>query len=460
MPKRIALTQLNARSIDIVNVIRTNAPKEYQDLVPAIGQEKDIPRVGEALYGNASLANTFINALINRIALVRVKSATFNNDLAELKKGYLEFGETVEEVFVEMAKAREFNVEKAESREFKRTLPDVRSAFHCINWKAQYPVTIQNEDLRMAFLSAEGVTDLITKIVDQVYTAAEYDEYLLFKYLLIKAVNQGKAYPIGVNGSNHKDCAIKFRGTSNLLPFISTKYNVSGVHTNTKKEDQYIFMDAEYNAEYDVEVLASAFNMDKATFMGRLKLVDDWTSFDNERFSEIVQNTTYIEEVTDAELAVMADVKAILVDKEWFQVYDNLANFTEKYVASGMYWNYFYNNWKTISSSPFSNMVVFMDSNGVPATPATITATVQSVVSAGDATIVTLTTPDGLSLVQTEAATRAGVAIQPYGAVILPKTTDTYTVEATLRDAIYDSEAGAVTAELAVGDTITLTKRA
>ena len=460
MPKRIALTQLNARTIDILNVIRQNASYEYQSQVPVIEKESDIPAVGEILYGNPALSNTFINALVNRIAVVRVKSATFNNDLAELKKGYLEFGETVEEVFVEMAKAREFNVEKAEAREFKRTLTDVRSAFHCINWKVQYPVTIQNEDLRMAFLSAEGVTDLITKIVDQVYTAAEYDEYLLFKYLLIKAVNQGKAYPIGVDASNPKDCAVKFRGTSNLLPFISTKYNISGVHTNTKKEDQYIFMDAEYNAEYDVEVLASAFNMDRATFMGKLKLVDSWSTFDNERFSEIVANTSYIEEVTEAELGVMANVKAILVDKEWFQVYDNLAQFTEKYVANGMYWNYFYNTWKTVSSSPFSNMVVFMDSNAVSGTPATITATVQSVVSAGDATIVTLTTPDGVSLVETGDAVEAGVAVHKYGAVILPKTTDTYTVEATLRDAIYDSEADAVTAELAVGDTITLTKRA
>ena len=74
---------------------------------------------------------------------------------ADLKKGYLEFGETVEEVFVNIAKAREFSVEKAAAREFKRTLPDVRSAFHCMNWKVQYPVTIQDEDLRMAFQGAE-----------------------------------------------------------------------------------------------------------------------------------------------------------------------------------------------------------------------------------------------------------------------------------------------------------------
>jgi hypothetical protein len=192
MARRIALTQLNASTLDILNVIRQNASAEYQQYVPKVEKELDIPKVGEVLYGYPALANQFINALVNRIALVRVNSATFNNAYAELKKGYLEFGETVEEVFVAITKARPFSAEKAEQRELKRSLPDVRSAFHIMNWRVQYPVTIQDEDLRMAFTSANGVQDLIAKIVDTVYTSAEYDEYLLFKYLMIKAIAHGK----------------------------------------------------------------------------------------------------------------------------------------------------------------------------------------------------------------------------------------------------------------------------
>ena len=181
MPKRIAVSTLNASTIDILNTIRANATYDYQQLVPEVETEHDIPRVGEVLYGYPAMANQFINALVNRIALVRVKSATFNNMYAELKKGYLQFGETVEEVFVEIAKAREFSAEKAPARELKRTIPDVRTAFHVMNWRVQYPVTIEDEDLHMAFLSINGVQDLIAKIVDAVYTAAEYDEYLLKK---------------------------------------------------------------------------------------------------------------------------------------------------------------------------------------------------------------------------------------------------------------------------------------
>ena len=188
MAKRVAVTALNASTIDILNVIRANASLEYQNLVPTITTENDIPRVGEVINGYPALANQFISALMNRIALVKIKSAVFNNAYASLKKGYLEYGETVEEAFVQIAKARAFSAEKAEARELKRTLPDVRSAFHVMNWQVQYPVTIQDEDLRTAFLSIDGVQDLIARIVDAVYTAAEYDEFLLFKYLMIKAI--------------------------------------------------------------------------------------------------------------------------------------------------------------------------------------------------------------------------------------------------------------------------------
>lgn len=466
MAKRVAISNLNASTIDILNTIRANASAEYQALVPKVTKEHDIPRVGEVLYGYPAMANQFINALVNRIAAVRVKSATFNNTYAELKKGYLEFGETVEEVFVNIAKAREFSAEKAEARELKRTLPDVRSAFHTMNWRVQYPVTIQDEDLRMAFLSVNGVQDLIAKIVDSVYRGAEYDEFLLFKYLIIKAVSHGKMFPVPFDASDIKNAAVAFRGTSNRLEFMNTKFNVAGVTTNTAKADQYIFMDSAFNAEYDVNVLASAFNMDRADFMGKLKLIDDFTTFDNERFTEIVENSDMIEAVTTDELALMGKVKAVLVDSEWFQIYDNANKFTENYIGSGMYWNYFYNVWKTVSSSPFSNAVVFVDNTATTSLPATLTAEITSVQHSDENIVYTFVVdddnaslePSAARFVQTEACVKALIAVHPYGAFIVPGTGVTsFTPVATLGGATYTGTEVAV-ASAAVGETVTLTK--
>ena len=456
MARKLALTKLNASTVDIINTIRANASYEYQSVVPQITNATEIPKVGEILYGYPALANQFINALVNRIALVNVKSATFNNAYAELKKGYLEFGETVEEVFVNIAKAREFSVDKAEAREFKRTLPDVRTAFHVMNYRVQYPITIQDEDLRQAFLSVNGVQDLIAKIIDSVYTASEYDEYLLFKYLLIKGITGGKMYPVSIGTGDLKECASKFRGMSNQLTFMSTKYNADGVTTTTPKNDQYIFMDSMFNAEYDVNVLASAFNMDKATFSGKLKLIDDWTTFDNERFKQIIENSDTMELVTNEELAMMKNVKAVLIDSEWFQVYDNHNKMTETYVASGQYWNYFYNVWKTVSSSPFSNAIVFVTGE-TSAEPTTVTGKVANVDVSEVATIYEIETDERVEFIQTEALTKKGIAVHKYGAIIIPKDKlsglTTLTVEVKLGAKTYTKDI--TLANVKTGDTIT-----
>lgn len=477
MPKRIAMSTLNASTVDILNTIRANASSAYQNQVPEITKATEIPVVGDVLFGYPALANEFISALVNRIALVRVNSVTFNNEYAELKKGFLQMGETVEEVFINLTKAREFSPEKAAARELKRSLPDVRSAFHAINWKVQYPMTIQYEDLRQAFTSPDGVTDLIAKLVASLNRSAEYDEYLLFKYLMIKAVTKGKMAIVALTAGNNDDAAAKFRGISNKLTFVSPSYNASGVHTNSPRNDQYLFMDSTYNGEFDVGVLAAAFNMERADFLGHLKLVDDWSTFDNDRFDVIRANCDMIEEVTNDELALMAHVKAILVDKEWFQVYDNLATMSEANVASGLYWNYFYNVWKTVSSSPFSNAIVFVeDGNGVNIMmPTTITAKIASKDVSDNATVFTIeatsdaTTkergsstqhnmePNTLQFVQTEALTKAGIAVHPYGAVIIPasQAATNITLVGKIGDKVYTGQT-TINSSSAVGVTVTM----
>lgn len=429
MAKRIANSTLNASTIDILNVIRQNASYDYQQNVPEVTTVNDIPKVGEVIYGTPAFANQFINALVNRIAVVRVQSATFFNPYSILKKGYIEYGETIEDIFVSIAKAVDFNAEKAPKREYQRTIPDVRSAFHAMNWRVFYPVTIQDEDLRQAFLSPGGVQNLIAKIVDTIYTAADYDEFLLFKYLLIKGISHGKMHPTSIGaGTDLNEAAVQFRGTSNLLPFISSDYNEAGVKTSTPKERQVIFMDAMFNAQFDVNVLASAFNMDKADFMGRLFIIDNWTDFDNERFDVIRANSDGIEEVTAEELALMANVKAVILDENWFQVYDNNNKFTEKYASSGLYWNYFYHVWKTISNSPFANAVVFVTSGADIALPASITVHVDAKDESNVATVLTMSadfesaglSPQNVNFVQTKALTTAGIAVQKYGGLIIP----------------------------------------
>ena len=268
-------------------------------------------------------------------------------------------------------------------------------------------------------------------------------------------------------GTDLSEGAVAFRTMSNLLPFMSEEYNESGVKTNTPKDRQIIFMDAKFNAQFDVNVLASAFNMDKADFMGRLFLIDNWTEFDNDRFETIRNASDGIEEVTTDELALLADVKAVIIDENWFQVYDNNNKFTEKYVASGLYWNYFYHTWKTISSSPFANAVVFVTNSSDISLPSSVTAKITSKDVSETAIVYTLALgeddatikPNSVNLVQTEELTKAGVAVQKYGAIIIPiAQKDTgVTLVATLDGTTYTAGA-TITGDSVVGDTVTLTK--
>lgn len=468
MARIIAKTKLDARSIDILNVIRNNASYAYQKDIPKIDQEQDIPKVGEILFGNPSHANEFINALVNRIALVRVQSATFNNPYKHLKKGYLEFGESVEDIFVGIIKAVKYDPEKGASREFKRTLPNVQSVFHLTNWRVMYPITIEKQALRRAFTSADGVTNLITSIINQVYQSAEYDEYLLFKYLLIKAISHGKVYTQSIDTTNMNSVAVAFRGKSNLLPIDMTgRFNESHVQNNTAPDKQCIFMDADFNAKFDVEVLASAFNMNKAEFIGKLHLIDDFSSFDNERFEAIREESTGLEEVTADELALMKNVKGVLLDEEWFQVYDNLFEFNETPVGSGLYWNYWLHVWKTVSYSPFANAIAFVDSGATIDKPSTITVEITGKDISEVGTIFTLNVQDDtatlasntLNFVQTEALTKAGIAVQKYGAIVIPSTESAteITLVADLDGTTYTGDTN-ITGSSAVGVTVVLNK--
>lgn len=467
MAKRIASSTLNATTLDILNVIRQNASYDYQQNVSVVSKASDIPKVGEVIYGTPAFSNQFINALVNRIAIVRVQSATFNNPYSILKKGYLEFGETVEDIFVSIAKAVDYTPEKASEREFKRTLPDIRSAFHTMNWRVMYPVTIQDEDLRQAFLSVDGVTDLIAKIVDMVYTAAEYDEFLLFKYLLIKSISHGKMKSTVIESDTDLTAsAVAFRSASNILPFMSSEYNEANVKTNTPKSRQIIFMDAKFNAQYDVNVLASAFNMDKADFMGRLFLIDNWTDFDNERFDIIRANSDGIEEITSEELELLNNVKAVLLDENWFQVYDNNNKFTEQYVASGLYWNYFYHVWKTVSSSPFANAIVFVAKNADIELPASLTCKCINKDISDEAIVLAFNAdtdgaslkPNSVHFVQTDDLTSKRIAVQKYGVVIIPKSAaaEEITIVAEIEGTKYTVTT--TTSDINVNDTLTLSK--
>lgn len=384
MPRQPKIVEgLNAQSVDILNTIRANASPEYRNIIPqASGTTDSIRQIGQIMMQYQPLQNEFLTALVNRIGLVLITSKLYTNPWAMFKRGFLEYGETVEEIFVNLAKPHEFDQKLSETQVFKREIPDVRAAFHTMNYTKFYKTTVSNDMLRTAFLSWDGITDLIGRIVDSLYTGANYDEFLTFKYLLAVSILNGKIASItipAVNTDNMRTIAADIKGLSNQLEFMSPDYNIAGVQTHTVKNDQFLIINAKFDAVMDVEVLATSFNMDKAEFMGHRVLVDSFGSLDTARLSELfAEQPGGYHQFTAAELAALDAIPAVLVSRDWFMVFDNFQNFTQQYNGEGLYWNYWYHKWMTFSVSPFGQAALFNPSTpaitSVSVTPANVTA--------------------------------------------------------------------------------------
>lgn len=381
IPKIITKTNV---SVDVLNAIRNASSQNYKDYVPIATKDAGIIRkIGSVLVNNPALANEFVGSLINRIARVYISSRSYENPWRVFKKGVLEYGETIEEIFVNLAKPYTFDQAEAEQKVFAREIPDIKSAFHVMNYQKFYKVTISEDQLRQAFLSYEGVNDLIAKIVDTLVTSMNYDEFLTMKYMLARRLLDGLMKTVSipeVTTDNMKPIISKVKGTSNNLTFMSTNYNLMGVYNHTAKERQYILINAEFDATMDVEVLASAFNMDRAEFFGHRILIDSFATMDKARLSELFKDDENYKEITDEELLALDKIPCMIVDEDFFQIYDNLLKFTDVYNAQGLYWNYNYHAWKTFSVSPFANNVAFITETqtvtSVSITPSTATLSV------------------------------------------------------------------------------------
>lgn len=362
MPTRPKAVALTAKTENILNSIRNNASFDYQKSVP-IATPENIREIGNIIYNLPALKNEFLNTLINRIGLVIVTSKTYQNPLRILKKGVMEFGESVEEIFVNLAKAFEFDETKAESELFKREIPDVRTAFHVINYQKFYKVTISDRQLRKAFLNYAGVTELIADITEQIYTAHNYDEFLVTKYMLARAMLSGYIHSEQIDTittANMHSIVSSVKAVSNKFEFMNSAYNYAGVKNHSLKNEQYFIVNSEFDAKMDVEVLASAFNMNKAEFLGNRILIDDFSELDIERLNELMKDDANYVKISKDELAALKQIPIVLVDKDFIQIYDNLLQFTEQYNSQGLYWNYFYHVWKIFSYSPFANACLFV----------------------------------------------------------------------------------------------------
>ena len=103
--------------VDIYNAVRNELSDTFRDRIPE-GNADNIKDVYKAMDNYEPAKNEFLNALVNRIGLVLINSKIWQNPLAKFRKE-LPLGDTVEEVFVNLIKGHEYNVDKAEDEVLK-----------------------------------------------------------------------------------------------------------------------------------------------------------------------------------------------------------------------------------------------------------------------------------------------------------------------------------------------------
>ena len=339
----------SVNGLDVLNAIRSSLPSQYQTRIPQATRE-NLAEYGNALRDYPVIMNKWVNVLVNKIGLTVIKNKMWNNKLAEFQRGDLPVGSTIEEIFVDVVKAKTYT-EEPESNNlgdvFAVNKPDVKVRYHVVNSQLVYPISISKVNILQAFNNLPAFEDFISKVFESVYASANLDEYLQTKQLIqfyMTNDNINRFYDVEVSAvsdeATAKALATQIRSYSNKLEFMSAKYNYAGVTTHTPKEDQVLLLNSDTEAFMDVNVLAYAFNMEKsdpASVVSKVVTLDDFGDGDS---------TTV----------------AILVDRDWFMIYSQLYQMEEQNNALHLYFNRFLHIWKIYSTSEFANAIRFTTS--------------------------------------------------------------------------------------------------
>lgn len=333
-------------SVDILNNIRLNMSEEYQARIPEATQT-NIATIGQAFETYKMEYNQFFEALIHKIGMTKIEQKMFKNKLSRFKSGGTVSPHDVEEIFIEMAKAEGSYDKDGKNPLGRRDNPDVKVIYHRQNRQDYYAISIGDIDTVRVFRSEATLDTFIKGLINSVYSADEYDEWLAMKNLLATYKNKAGDAPGYFDydvmdmskSTSKKDFAKEFvktlRKAVQDMSFASTQYNVAGVKTWSNPADLVLLVNKDILVEVDVEQLASAFHQSDTD----MKVVPTIISMDD--------------------FGSLGDTYGLLVDKEWFRVFDTLVHMEPQRNAQGLFTNYFFHHHQILSASTFKNAVRF-----------------------------------------------------------------------------------------------------
>ena len=304
------ITSLNAiREMSIAD------GKAYHQYVPIIDETTDIGALSQPILSNIEVRNDFMTMLINRIVYTQFEIKYFNNPLQVLEGDRIPLGYSGQEIFVNRAKGRKFNVEDFAGLLAKYEA-DVKVQYTHINMDLQYPVTVSYTQLKKAFISWDALDNFIDGLSMSLYNGAYIDEFSFTKNLVsgayMKNMAQVKTVTAITTEALAKEFTTQLRELYLNMQLPSHNYNawdkVGGegrpIVTWSRPEDIVVIIRNDIRSFLDVNVLAQSFHMSEADLLGRMISVDNFDVYDD----------------NGVKIFDGSNVLGFIGDKSWFRI--------------------------------------------------------------------------------------------------------------------------------------------
>lgn len=347
------------RNADLLSYIINQDPTLSAEIdLPVQGES--IAPIGQLIISNQRYRNAFLN-IVNVIGLTVINDKRWKSPWDEFtEKGTMNVGQTVRELYVDIADVYDYNSYKDDPDHFlDNVVPNVYEYMHELNYEKFYKTTTSDEEIAMAFTTEGGLLSLIEKVVSSLYEGYEYDKYIVAKYLLCRRMLDGTMAVHKLTADTIRGKVAEMKSISDKMTFRKPNYNPAGVRSFSSFDNQFFILTTEFDGSMSTEVLATSYFRNDAMLRSNMSIVDGFDDHDTNRLTELL-GSAYIP-FTDDDLTALATVPAVIVDRDFFQIYnyyyDNRA--TEFFNPESLRTNHWLHTKKVVSSSPFAPAVIF-----------------------------------------------------------------------------------------------------
>ena len=331
--------KMTASNVDVLNTVRANCSAMYRNEIP-VATTANIAKTVAQIKSFEPFWNEFLNVLINKITLSLFNESQFNNKLAPLKLATMQYGGVIEEMGADLINAEEYDPDA--TNVFDAPEPDLRVNYHQINRRNIYPMRLNEDLLSEAFREAGGLSAFVNNMLALPNKSAEWDEYKLMRDLLgvyqqadgftnIQVPDLAASADPEADGKKITELLREYYLT--LRDFYHTEFNAEGI--NATSSNLILLGTPKFFARLDVNVLAAAYNMDKADFIADRTIVVD-------NFGPGMEGT-----------------QCMLLDDRWYKVADTKRKMTSIYNPRADEWVYYNIVWQILSCSRMVNALRF-----------------------------------------------------------------------------------------------------